>query len=217
MTRRERIDKRIELWAKDRGLNELKYNHYFAMASQHEEMAEELRARGNDDKHEIIDALCDQYVYATVDSLKDGTDEEYTNKVKEMVSKKCKDEFDIGIELFLNETLKEISSRIGAWSDEHGKWKKFTTPEAKALWYKADYIKIVDQKSSKNYFDIIAEHGDSIIFENKFDGSHNSTSDMEQVIFNKDDLDNSTSYSDGRHTVLVVDGHKYNILKTEMI
>lgn len=41
----------------------------------------------------------------------------------------------------MDETLKEIHSRTGAWNDETGKWEKFKTDEAKALWYKADYSK----------------------------------------------------------------------------
>jgi|SaaInl8_150m_RNA_FD_contig_31_2283353_length_892_multi_8_in_0_out_0_1 hypothetical protein len=50
--------------------------------------------------------------------------------------------------LCLEECHKEINSRTGAWSDEHKKWKKFTTEEAKSLWYKADYtnyLKVDDE------------------------------------------------------------------------
>ena len=39
----------------------------------------------------------------------------------------------------MDETLKEISSRTGSMNEETGKWEKFTTAEAKASWYKADY------------------------------------------------------------------------------
>jgi hypothetical protein len=39
----------------------------------------------------------------------------------------------------MHETLKEISSRTGSMNEETGKWEKFTTAEAKASWYKADY------------------------------------------------------------------------------
>ena len=39
----------------------------------------------------------------------------------------------------MNETLKEISSRIGSYSDKSKKWEKSKTPEAKALWYTADF------------------------------------------------------------------------------
>jgi len=41
----------------------------------------------------------------------------------------------------MDETLKEIHSRTGAWNEETQKWEKFKTPEAKALWYSADYSK----------------------------------------------------------------------------
>ena len=41
----------------------------------------------------------------------------------------------------MQETIKEISSRIGAWNEEKGKWIKDTSEEAQKLWYKADYSK----------------------------------------------------------------------------
>jgi len=41
----------------------------------------------------------------------------------------------------MDETLKEINSRTGAFNAETGKWEKFKTPEAIALWYAADYEK----------------------------------------------------------------------------
>lgn len=41
----------------------------------------------------------------------------------------------------MDETLKEIESRTGAFNPETGKWEKFKTDEAKALWYTADYSK----------------------------------------------------------------------------
>jgi len=39
----------------------------------------------------------------------------------------------------MNETYKEINSRTGEWNEEAGKWQKYKTDEAKALWYTADY------------------------------------------------------------------------------
>lgn len=41
----------------------------------------------------------------------------------------------------MNETIKEISSRTGAFNGDTGKWEKFKTPEAQALWYTACYGK----------------------------------------------------------------------------
>lgn len=39
----------------------------------------------------------------------------------------------------MNETLKEIESRKGAFNSESGKWEKFKDEEIQKLWYKADY------------------------------------------------------------------------------
>ena len=41
----------------------------------------------------------------------------------------------------MDETLKEIHSRTGAMNEVTGKWEKFKTEEAKALWYTANYDK----------------------------------------------------------------------------
>ena len=46
---------------------------------------------------------------------------------------------DYDLDKVMHETIKEISSRTGAMNESTGKWTKFTTPEAQALWYKADY------------------------------------------------------------------------------
>lgn len=39
----------------------------------------------------------------------------------------------------MNEVMKELNSRTGAYSEETKKWQKFKTPEAQALWYTADF------------------------------------------------------------------------------
>ena len=39
----------------------------------------------------------------------------------------------------INETLKEIESRKGAFNSESGKWEKFKDEESQKLWYKANY------------------------------------------------------------------------------
>lgn len=39
----------------------------------------------------------------------------------------------------MNETLKKINSRKGAWDEQIGKWVKDTSEEAKAAWYEPNY------------------------------------------------------------------------------
>lgn len=43
------------------------------------------------------------------------------------------------VDLAMEETLKEINSRVGAFNPVSGKWEKDKSPEAQANWYKADY------------------------------------------------------------------------------
>ena len=42
-------------------------------------------------------------------------------------------------QIAMDETIKEISSRIGAYDEKAKKWVKDTSDEAKAKWYKANY------------------------------------------------------------------------------
>lgn len=41
--------------------------------------------------------------------------------------------------LSMKETLKEINSRTGEWNNDMGKWVKYVTPEAKALWHESNF------------------------------------------------------------------------------
>lgn len=66
---------------------------------------------------EKVDALCDVIVIATGELLKLGYDPQ----------------------LAMAETLREINSRTGDFNKSTGKWEKFKTPEATALWYTAAY------------------------------------------------------------------------------
>ena len=52
----------------------------------------------------------------------------------------CKD-YGYNFEIAMLETIKEISSRTGAYDSNIGKWVKDTSPEAQAKWYKANYEK----------------------------------------------------------------------------
>ena len=54
-------------------------------------------------------------------------------------SKKIVENMDYDYFKCMNETLKEIESRKGAFNSESGKWEKFKDEESQKLWYKADY------------------------------------------------------------------------------
>ena len=41
----------------------------------------------------------------------------------------------------MDEVIKEISSRVGAYNPETKKWQKDKSPEAQAKWYSADFTK----------------------------------------------------------------------------
>lgn len=106
----------INAWAKERGLLNIEWDKSAYASFLAEELSEFLRSKDNNGE---IDALCDMIVFA-VNAMKiKGYDPNVA----------------------MDETLKEINSRTGAFNPETGKWEKFKTPEAMALWYAADYSK----------------------------------------------------------------------------
>lgn len=81
----------------------------------------------DDREYREVDAICDIMVFCITELPKYGIDPE----------------------LALGETYKEINSRTGAWSDKEGKWLKFKTLEAIALWQDADYSKCYYNKPTE--------------------------------------------------------------------
>ena len=129
---------KLKIWREDRGLQDTVGNIELNI---YEELLELI---GFEDKEEIeyfknkfesefdnlfgkapidnsIDALCDIIVFAVNAIESKGYD----------------------AEACMSETIKEISSRTGAYNPTTKKWEKFKTTEAKALWYKADYSKCI--------------------------------------------------------------------------
>lgn len=106
----------INAWAKERGLLDIEWDKTAHGSFLAEELSEFLRSK---DGNGEIDALCDIIVFAVNAMRIRGYDPNVA----------------------MNETLKEINSRTGSFNPETGKWEKFKTPEAMALWYAADYDK----------------------------------------------------------------------------
>jgi hypothetical protein len=104
----------INNWAKERGLLDIDWDKSAHASFIAEELSEFLRAKTD---NEEIDALCDMVVFAVNAMRIKGYDPNVA----------------------MAETIKEISSRTGAFNPQTGKWEKFKTEEAKALWYAANY------------------------------------------------------------------------------
>ncbi len=107
---------KINDWADERGLTNNPWDKSAQASFIAEELSEFLRAK---DDNQEIDALCDMIVFAANAIKNKGYDPN----------------------IAMDETLKEISSRTGAFNEATGKWEKFKTQEAMELWYAADYSK----------------------------------------------------------------------------
>ncbi len=116
------IQKIIE-WGANRGIIQQQPDANGFISNIVEELAELKDATKNNDWSEQVDAINDIMVFCITELPKYG----------------------VNAERSLVETYKEINSRTGAWSTELQKWQKYTTPEAKALWYKAQYKKDIHE------------------------------------------------------------------------
>lgn len=73
--------------------------------------------------------------FASDHYYKDGI---YYNSILVNCAKLC-EHYGFNFELAMLETIKEISSRTGAYDEKAKKWVKDTSDEAKAKWYSANY------------------------------------------------------------------------------
>lgn len=112
------IDKVVE-WGTERFITQQPHDTNGFISNIVEELAELKEATSEGDWDGQVDAINDIMVFCITEIPKLGIDPNIS----------------------LKECLQEISSRRGAWNDELQKWKKDTSDEAKALWYKADYSK----------------------------------------------------------------------------
>ena len=106
---------RIKEWSDERLITQNPPDRNGFVSMIVEELGEFLEAKSNIEGR--IDAMADIIVFAYGEMAKYGYD---GDKV-------------------MNEVIKEISSRTGAYSPETKKWQKFMTPEAKAQWYHANF------------------------------------------------------------------------------
>lgn len=106
--------RRIKEWSDERLITQNAPDRNSFVAMIVEELGEFLEAK---DDFERVDAMADIVVFALGEMAKYGFD---GDKV-------------------MDEVLKEISSRTGSYDPTIKKWKKDTSPEAVARWYKADF------------------------------------------------------------------------------
>lgn len=81
------------------------------------------------------------YLVDIDNALKSYSDDELNNTLQEFISDMFLCIEELGFDWFkaMIETIKEISSRTGQWSESKKKWIKDKSSEAIAKWYKANY------------------------------------------------------------------------------
>ena len=105
---------RIKEWSDERGITTQLPSREGFCAMITEELGEFLAAENIDGR---IDAMADIIVFAYGEIAKYGYD---GDKV-------------------MDEVIKEISSRVGAYNPDTKKWQKDKSPEAQANWYSANF------------------------------------------------------------------------------
>ena len=133
--------------------NLMDYNDNVERRLFDEELIEQKVAEDASDIYEIIDALNDQYVVFTGTLAKAGIagiripQDDY-RYVKYLAIPGLVESLGYDFTYNLNETIKEIDSRVGDVDETTGKFEKDKSPEAQANWYKAHYKRIVDVTDS---------------------------------------------------------------------
>ena len=145
----EKVNNRLKVWAKDRNITFNKFSLELRIDNHLEEEAEYVLALENKDISELIDALCDKYIYSYTNSLKIG--------ITELEQDICERICDIQLNhmkalgyngiLCLDECIKHIESRTQdpkqqvEWelNGPSGKWKK--DESTRDSWYEPDYDK----------------------------------------------------------------------------
>lgn len=106
---------RIKQWSDERLITQQTPDRNGFVSMIVEELGEFLEAKDN--IHGRIDAMADIIVFAYGEIAKYGYD---GDKV-------------------MDEVIKEIDSRVGAYDPATKKWQKDKSPEAQAKWYTADF------------------------------------------------------------------------------
>ena len=105
---------RIKEWSDERLITQQTPDRNGFVSMIVEELGEFIAATDNNGR---IDAMADIIVFAYGEMAKYGY---HGDKV-------------------MDEVIKEISSRVGAYDPETKKWQKDKSPEAQAKWYSADF------------------------------------------------------------------------------
>lgn len=105
--------KRIKEWSDERLITQQEPDRNGFIAMIVEELGEFIEAKTEEER---IDAMADIIVFAYGEIAKYGYD---GDKV-------------------MDEVIKEISSRVGAYNPDTKKWQKDKSPEAQAKWYTAN-------------------------------------------------------------------------------
>ena len=105
---------RIKEWSDERLITQQTPDRNGFVSMIVEELGEFIAATHTEGR---IDAMADIIVFAYGEMAKYGYD---GDKV-------------------MDEVIKEISSRVGSYSEETKKWQKDKSPEAQAKWYSADF------------------------------------------------------------------------------
>jgi len=143
------INNRLKMWATTRNITSNIFSLELLIDNHLEEETEYVVALKNKDNYELIDALCDKYIYAYTNSLKIGI----TEPEQDICERICKiqidhlETLDLNAIMCLDECIKHIESRVQdpkqavEWelNGPSGKWEK--DESTRDSWYKPDYDK----------------------------------------------------------------------------
>ena len=156
----KKIDERLKIWAEERNIHNMSFLCLTALNNQTEEEFEYFDAElfYNSTGHEnylydMIDALCDMYIYAKTNTYKKGCSFNEKEAMEELCTLSLMRirKLNVNPLLALDECIKHIESRTQDpeqakdWKkngiNPHEKWKK--DESKRSQWYKPNYYKAI--------------------------------------------------------------------------
>jgi hypothetical protein len=144
---------RLKAWSDSRGITEQEIAIdgivWSNVATQVNKLHNELASQGVSgyilNKLEELEEYCDGMVLEEENSYVDAIADSMVFDATEL----CK--MGYNVELVVDEVLKVVESRTGAWDDKLGKFVKDKSPEAMRRWYEPNYVKNCKCTNPKTY------------------------------------------------------------------
>lgn len=127
---------KLDTWRKERGIDKMEYSHLAEVKKDVEELFE-LMGYESYQTEFLVKNFINKYYVEKLEPVDTEKADAHCDKIVFAIN--ALESLGFDAEKCMNETIKEISSRKGAFNEESGKWEKFKDQESMNLWVSANY------------------------------------------------------------------------------